>query len=203
MDIATDIVHDPKFRVVYKTNRAHYPLAITAYIAVLGESWKAGERVDIETGWPIFLAYDAQVVETMKEANLIDGDGRIPEKTWEAWFRPAADRLKRLRNSGRIGGLNSHGSSASSTASSTAEAPLQALLNPVRPSDRPTVLPTVGTVVVDKPRRATESNPVVGPDLLVADTARERAIGAYDGHGFAECQPTYCDYHKEAMGWTH
>ena len=92
MDIDTSIANDPKFRRIHRTNADLVSTAFMAYVALLGESWKAAERVTIEDAWPALLPFDTRAVESMQTAGLIDSDGRIPSRAWRKRFAEANKR---------------------------------------------------------------------------------------------------------------
>lgn len=97
MDISTSIVHDPKFRQLHRERPEHVAPAFLAYIAVLGESWKAGRRVSVTESWPTLLPFDPDVVASMVHVKLIDRAGLPPRKAWDGWFRPAIERRTKAR----------------------------------------------------------------------------------------------------------
>jgi len=96
VDVDCGIAEDPKFR---RLARAHSDLAasaFTAYVALLGASWRAGERVAIADAWPSWLPENADVVAALS-AELIDAEGRIVEHAWDSWYGEAAGRVEKLR----------------------------------------------------------------------------------------------------------
>lgn len=92
MDVDTDIVNDPKFRRIQRSSPEHVAPAIAAYVAILGESWHSGRRVQIGDAWPVILPVDDAVVASMIEAGLLDRRGMLPAKVWKAWFEPVKER---------------------------------------------------------------------------------------------------------------
>ena len=97
MDVSTDIVNDPKFRRLRRDNPEHLTVAFMVYIAVLGESWRAGRRVPVMDAWPVLLSYDEAVVASMRSAGLLDRRGQLPGKAWDGWYAPARERRDNSR----------------------------------------------------------------------------------------------------------
>lgn len=159
MDVSTDIVNDPKFRRLHRQAPEHVAAAFMAYVAVLGESWKAGRRVPVVDAWPVLLPYDEAAIAAMIAAGLLDKRGQIPAKAWQGWFEPAHMRRKNTRERWRRANAIRI---AESTGNSAPTAPLPrgnsadtgAIPSvPLRPSV-PTVRPSV--------RRAGEGEAVQG-----------------------------------------
>lgn len=99
MDVDVALVNDPKFRRIARElgRPEHVAPAIAAYVALLGESWKAAGRARIEDAWPPLLVFDPAVVESMRAVKLIDRTGRIPVHAWDRRFTDAF-RRKQLAN---------------------------------------------------------------------------------------------------------
>jgi len=98
MDVSTDIANDPKFRRLHRQAPRCVPVGFMAYLAVLGESWKAGRRVAVVDAWPVVLDFDEIVVAAMKAAGLLDRRGFIPVKAWDSWFSIAVERRNKARD---------------------------------------------------------------------------------------------------------
>lgn len=98
MDVSTSIVHDPKFRQLHRERPEHVAAAFMAYMATLGESWKAGRRVSVTEAWPALLPFDADVVASMIRVRLVERGGLPPRKAWDGWYRPAFERRVRSRD---------------------------------------------------------------------------------------------------------
>lgn len=98
MDVSTSIVHDPKFRQLHRERPDHVAPAFMAYVAVLGESWKAGRRVSVTEAWPAFLPFDPEVVASMVRVRLVERGGLPPRKAWDGWYRPAFERRVKSRD---------------------------------------------------------------------------------------------------------
>ena len=139
MDISTSIVHDPKFRQLYRDRPEHVPPAFLAYVAMLGESWKAGRRVSVGDAWPTLLPFDQEVVVSMQSAGLIDERGLPPRRAWDGWFTPARKRRDESRERWRRANEKRRADSAS-VSDDTAQLPrghtrgTEATVPPVRPS---------------------------------------------------------------------
>ena len=97
MDVSTSVCDDPKFRRLAREAPHHVAVAFMAYLATVGESWKAGRRVTVEDAWPVLLPYDPAVITSMQAVGLVDAKGALPSKTWSGWFAPAAERRRKSR----------------------------------------------------------------------------------------------------------
>lgn len=140
-DISVGILRDRKVRRLRNANPDDADALTLLYVAIVLSSWEEGDRLPAdEADTPVTPTPDR--VAALRSAELLDGSNRVPEATWEVWFKPAWERRERRRSSGSAGGLRSWDKRRSSNASSDAEANAE----PVRPSVRP--LPT------DRPTRA-------------------------------------------------
>lgn len=92
MDLATDIANDPKVRKLWRHAPSHAGAAFMAYIATVGESWKAGRRVSVDDAWPSHVPFSKPAVEALVHVGLIDRNGFIPPKAWRGWFGKAKQR---------------------------------------------------------------------------------------------------------------
>src|SRR5581483_6077678 len=92
MDISVDIVNDPKVRRLFRERSDEAAPAFVAYVAMLGESWRAGRRVSIEDSWPAALPFVSDVVDALKHVKLIGARGFISARAWRGWFVPANAR---------------------------------------------------------------------------------------------------------------
>jgi hypothetical protein len=113
MDISTSIVHDPKFRQLHREHPDHVPVAFMAYLACLGESWRAGRRVSVTEAWPILLPFDGEVVASMIRVRLIERSGLPPRRAWDGWYAPARERRDKSRERWRRANENRRDVSAS------------------------------------------------------------------------------------------
>lgn len=92
MDVSTNILNDPKFRKFQRLYPDRVAAGVTAYLAVMSESWKAGRRVSIHDAWPAILPFDEAVIPALMDVGLLDRRGYLPLKTWDGWFGPAQKR---------------------------------------------------------------------------------------------------------------
>lgn len=97
MDVSTDLVNDPKIRKLYRHAPDHADRAVVAYLSTMGESWKAGRRVNVDDAWPAFIPFDQSAVAALVHVGLIDGRGMVMSKAWRGWFGPADDRRRKAR----------------------------------------------------------------------------------------------------------
>ena len=97
MDVATDLLNDPKFRRLARIAPDAVGGCVTLYVGLLADSWRQAERMTIEDAWPSVLPYDATYAELLKGVRLIDPDGRIPVKVWQEWFVEVLKRREASR----------------------------------------------------------------------------------------------------------
>lgn len=97
MDVATDIVHDVKFRRLARLHPDLVAAAGWAYVSLLGDSWREGERLTLDETWPPGVTFDPAVGEALVEAELVDDDGRVTEHAWSGWYGAAHERRERGR----------------------------------------------------------------------------------------------------------
>lgn len=97
MDVSTAVVHDPKIRRLAREAPELLGAAFLAYMAVMAESWKAGERLTIQDAWPSFLPFDPAVVEKLRQVELLDVRGRVRPKPWREFFESAKKRREAAR----------------------------------------------------------------------------------------------------------
>jgi hypothetical protein len=140
MDVSTSIVHDPKFRLLHREHPEHVPAAFLAYVAMLGESWKAGRRVSVTEAWPTLIPFDADVVTSMIQVRLIDRNGLPPRRAWDGWWTPAYERREQSRERWRRANENRR-SEPRGDSDVTARSP-RGLRDVPRPPSAPSV-PTV------------------------------------------------------------
>lgn len=98
MDVSADIVNDPKWRRLQRVAPDHWRDGFIAYVATLGESWKAGRRVTVDDAWPVLMPYNAAAVEAMTHVGLLDRGGRVSRKAWRQWFDIANERRRKSRD---------------------------------------------------------------------------------------------------------
>lgn len=108
-DVDVAILDDPKLRALARSTRdeAIIARAIVAYLATLTASWARGDRVSLEDAAPMWLTALDDLAERLQAVDLVDGHGRIPEHSWESWFKPAWERREAKRAGGKLGGQRS------------------------------------------------------------------------------------------------
>jgi hypothetical protein len=148
MDVSTAIHEDTKFKKLARRHPEMLATCFTAYVSLLAESWRAGERVSLQDAWPSILgAPDRAVTATLRRFELIDKAGQIAPETWERWFNPARTRQEQARDRWRRANEKRHAAAMRSLAldsEATAELPRgdrAATASPV-PSVRPSVRPS-------------------------------------------------------------
>lgn len=139
-DIDAGLFADPK--IVALARQLRDPVQTAAHVAlyqalVLG-SWGAGERITLNDALPAWWLEPVDDIQAKLVAvGLLDGDGRIPEHSWDAWFTPAWERREARRESGRIGGRKSRPKASPKHRSSDATATLNPTGRQAGPSDPP------------------------------------------------------------------
>lgn len=98
MDVSTSICDDPKFRRLQRESPEHVAVGFTAYIAVMAESWRSGQRVSIDDAWPGFIPFDQHAIDALIRVALLDKKGRPTVKAWASWFEPARERRTKSRD---------------------------------------------------------------------------------------------------------
>jgi hypothetical protein len=140
-DVDTGFYSDPK--VVALARRLRDPMVtaahLTAYEALVLASWRAGARIMLSDAMPAWWLEPADdVLANLVAVELVDDDGRLPERVFEAWFRPAWNRRESARSKGRKGG-RAHAQAVPDSGSAQAQpepslSPTGAELNPSVPS---------------------------------------------------------------------
>src|SRR5512137_1165870 len=105
-DLSTDLLDDPKVKALWRdlAEPGRMGHALTLYTATVLASWKAGARVTVTDAAPVWLALDAELVDALIRARLLDHTGRVPVRSWKGWFGPAWDRREKRRKAGALGG---------------------------------------------------------------------------------------------------
>lgn len=104
MDIDTRWPYHRKCRALQAAFSTDWPSYWCAYLAVLGESWAAGERMTIRDAWVPSLPVTIEAAaEALASIGLLDKSGKVPQKSWDEWFGPAAARIDSLKARGRMG----------------------------------------------------------------------------------------------------
>ena len=99
-DLDTRLLRDAKFRALRRhlTLQAERTEAVTLYVAVLLESWEAGERLTLDEATPEWVNPTPAVAQALVTVGLLNEDGRIPEAAWNSWFVTAAERRQISRD---------------------------------------------------------------------------------------------------------
>lgn len=170
-DVSTSLLDDPKVRDLWRAlgDQGRMGHAVTLYAATVLASWRHGRRVTVTESTPIWLDADETLVIALRDVKLLDRTGRIPLRSWNGWFGPAAGRRERLREKWR----RDNARRAASVRGGTAAVPLL----PDRPSGRS--VPSVPSGRTDTARgRARESavsdNGATGMELVAAALGRTR-----------------------------
>lgn len=194
MDVSTSIVHDPKFRLLHRDNPEHVPAAFLAYVAMLGESWKAGRRVSVNEAWPTLIPFDAEVVASMIRVRLIDRTGLPPRRAWDGWYGPARERREQSRerwrraNENRRVGPQGDSDDTARLPRGTRDVPMPPSVPSFRPSN-PSVLPSSARAKHDD-----------GPKADTKGEERRRALERLSEE-FRSGQLTEMDYQRQRKEW--
>ena len=104
MDVDTRWAYHRKCRALQAAHPNDWPAYWCAYMAVLGESWAGGDRVSIREAWvPSLPVSMSAASDALYDAGLLDKSGKVPAKSWDEWFGPAAARIESLKARGRKG----------------------------------------------------------------------------------------------------
>jgi hypothetical protein len=98
-DMATAKHTDPKFKALWRYLRDEVAMnaATVLYEAVQLASWQHGERVTAEDAAPVWMSDVEAPSKALTHVGLLDAESRIPEHAWTAWFGPAVERRRNLR----------------------------------------------------------------------------------------------------------
>jgi len=162
MDVSTSLLDDPKVRKLWRHAPDHAPVAFTAYVATMAESWKAGRRVTIDDAWPAFLTFSQPAIEALVHVGLIDDDGCVTPKAWRGWFAPARKRRQQSRDRWTRYNAKRTGDTAdvprgSDVSTATSVRPSVPSVSPSVPSDRAPLRAMRSTPAVMEARRALEA----------------------------------------------
>ncbi len=171
MDVSTSICDDPKFRLLHRQRPEHVTAAFMVYVAVLGESWKAGRRVSVTDAWPVAVPFDPEVVTSMIQVRLIERSGLPPRRAWDGWYAPARERRDQSRERWRRANENRR-AVPHEDSDDTARLPRGQNDVPLPPSV-PTVRPSVPTVPSVPSARARGKK---NDDGLTTPTTKEEAL---------------------------
>jgi hypothetical protein len=96
MDVDTSFHHDRKFKKLARFHPELVAEAIAAYMMLLADSWREGERVTLEESWALF-PFNPLVESALQEVGLIDDSARVAPQAWESWFGEAFGRVQKAR----------------------------------------------------------------------------------------------------------
>lgn len=146
-------LHDAKIRRLRRESPSEGEGAIRTllYLGLRDASWFDGERLYIEDAETFYHATSARI-DALRDVGLIDTDGRIPERAWEAWYGVARDRRAKMRIGGAIGNQRRY-SHSDSPPDKHGDSPSEKPSPSDSPSDSPPALAPrlpVNTVNTDK-----------------------------------------------------
>jgi hypothetical protein len=106
MDVDTDWPYHRKVRMLQRLYPEHWTEYWAAYLALLAEAWKSGNRnLTVLDAWcPAVPSDPPETVAALRAAGIIDRQGRIPIASWRDWFEPAARRMEQYRQAGIASG---------------------------------------------------------------------------------------------------
>lgn len=99
-DVSTSHLDDPKVRALWRElgpDQGRMARALVLHLAVVLASWGHGCRVTVHEASPVWQEIDPVLVDALVSARLLDRAGRIPIRSWNGWFGPAATRRETLR----------------------------------------------------------------------------------------------------------
>jgi len=95
-DVDTSFLFDPKVAALRADMPEVWAWYVMAYLQTILMSWGQGRRLRVVECLLPGMPPDAAAV--LERAGLINGDGRIPEPTWQSWYGPADRRRQQLRD---------------------------------------------------------------------------------------------------------
>lgn len=98
MDVSTSLHDDPKVKRLAREFPEQLGTGFLAYVATMGESWKAGQRLSVLESWPAHLPFDAAAVEALKAVKLLEQTGQVTASAWRGYFMQARKRRKTARD---------------------------------------------------------------------------------------------------------
>jgi hypothetical protein len=138
-DIDVGFLRDVKVRRLRQHVPADdLPATVLLYLAVVLSSWEEGYRLTAdEADSPIDPTPER--IAALTATGLLDGDGKVPLRAWEAWFRPAWDR----RDKKRVGGVEGNRRRWHPDRPTQSDTESDSESDSVSPSIRPSVYPSV------------------------------------------------------------
>lgn len=106
-DVAVGLFDDDKVRKLWRRlepdSRAMCE-AMVVFQSVVLASWGAGRRKTVDESAPLWLSIAEETVPHLVAVGLLDRSGKVPKKSWDAFYGPAAARRAARVESGRLGG---------------------------------------------------------------------------------------------------
>jgi hypothetical protein len=98
-DVDVNLLDDPKVRALVRSTRDEALVArcLVAYMAILTASWERAERIPLEDAAPAWLTGLDDLRDRLAEVQLVDEQGRLVERAFDAWIGPAIDRQASFR----------------------------------------------------------------------------------------------------------
>jgi len=97
MDVSTSWLLDDKFTKLARDYPRLLMWGVVAYASTKAASWRHGKRMTVGDSLPAWLHYDPDGMGALMAVRLIDRTGRVPVKTWHAWFGRASSRRQNSR----------------------------------------------------------------------------------------------------------
>lgn len=97
MDVAVGIVDDVKFKKLARDYPNVALIAFAGYMGILGNSWREGQRLTAEEGWPALTPFHEGAVEGLRKVGLLDSKTRINARSWSTYFVVASNRREIAR----------------------------------------------------------------------------------------------------------
>lgn len=99
-DLDTGYFDDLKLRALRRAlpDVAAMNHAIVLHLAVVLESWAAGDRISYVVAAPLWLDPDPGAVTALQTVGLLDAEGCIPESAWNGWYTLAFERREKSRD---------------------------------------------------------------------------------------------------------
>lgn len=96
MDVDTHWVYHRHWRAIQREDPTGWPAHAAAWLALLGECWRASDRrFTLEEAWPPALLGDVVATRAILTRNgLLDRYGRIPQASWDEWYGPTRARVE-------------------------------------------------------------------------------------------------------------
>jgi hypothetical protein len=99
-DISVGLLRDVKVRRLRQYGDEQATTLL--YLGIVLSSWEEGYRLTADEADPPVPATPERVA-ALRAVGLLDIDGKVPVRVWEAWFRPAWERREKRRIGGAEG----------------------------------------------------------------------------------------------------